>query len=162
MEIPELLIYIIPPIIVIIILKGILIYKRLKSDKNFIYFTFILLIGATLLVLPLKNIAFNFIKSSWNWEGKFLMLFFSILCLILFKKNLNKDKVGLTFRQKNKSIKPTLIFTLIYLSIIAIGAIATNLLPNSISTEGILWNTSILPDFTEELFERGILLVLTK
>jgi membrane protease YdiL (CAAX protease family) len=33
-------------------------------------------------------------------------------------------------------------------------------LPHSMSMDDILWNTTVLPDFSEEIMERGILLLL--
>lgn len=153
--------YILQPLIIVFLTVLLLVFKRKRLDANLITFILVAITGALLLKLPLNGVAFDFIDSEWNWEGKILIVFLSIVCIWILKKHLPKEKVGLTLKQNSGSLIPALIFTTSYLFLITVGSLFFhNNLPNSISTEGILWNFSILPDFSEELFERGVLLVL--
>lgn len=135
----------------------------LEIKINLDYFLlFIIAIGYSLLLnLPREYIAFHFINSRWNWSGKIFALLFSILCVVCLKNKLPKDKVGLTTTFKCSSLKPALIFTVCYLSIICIGSFFfQGKLPKTMDEQDILWNSTLMPDFSEEFMERGILLVL--
>jgi membrane protease YdiL (CAAX protease family) len=147
-------------IFLLVVLIGIVLLKK-KINLDYVLL-FIIAIGYSLLLnLPREYTAFQFVNSKWNWSGKIFALLFSILCVVFFKNKLPKHKVGLTTTFKQGSFKPALIFTICYLSIICIGSFFfQGKLPHSMDKQDILWNTTILPDFSEEFMERGILLVL--
>jgi hypothetical protein len=147
-------------IFLIIVLIGI-ISTRTKITFNY-FLLFIITVGYSLLLnLPRDYTVLQFVTSKWNWSGKVFALLFSFICIACLKHKLPKDKVGLTAVFKVGSFKPALIFTICYLSIICAGSFFfQGKLPHSMDRQDILWNTTIIPDFSEELMERGILLVL--
>jgi|GEM_PF-822422 len=157
----QLIISLIPTLIFLLtVLIGIILTK---TKINLDYFLlFVIAIGYSLLLnLPRDYTTLQFISSRWNWSGKIFALLFSFVCIACLRKKLPKHEVGLTTDFKSGSFKPALIFTIWYLLIICLGSFFfQGRLPHSMDTQDILWNTTILPDFSEELMERGILLVL--
>ncbi|MFT4155601.1 CPBP family intramembrane glutamic endopeptidase [Parafilimonas sp.] len=132
-----------------------------KVDENYLLTVFIASGYILLLNLPRNFNALQFIHSEWNWSGKILAIIFSFLCIFYFRHKLSLQDVGLTLKFKQGSFKPARIFTICYLSIICVGSFFfQGNLPHNMNKDDILYNTAIMPDFSEELMERGILLVL--
>lgn len=134
-----------------------------KTKINLDYFLlFVIAVGYSLLLnLPRDYTTLQLITSKWNWSGKIVTLLFYFVCIAFLKRKLPRHEVGLTTYFKSGSFRPALIFTICYMSIICLGSFFfQGRLPRSMDTQDILWNTTILPDFSEELMERGILLVL--
>lgn len=119
-------------------------------------------LGYTLLLnLPRNYSSLQLVHSGWNWSGKIFAVLFSVACMAALRKTLTPAKVGLTIAFNSGSLKPCLLFTIIYLLIICTGSFFfQGKLPHSMNTDDILWNTTVIPDFSEELMERGILLAL--
>ncbi|MBS1746181.1 MAG: hypothetical protein JST21_08440 [Bacteroidetes bacterium] len=157
----QLIASLIPTVIFLLaVLIGIFFFK-IKINLDYLLLCIIAIVYSLLLNLPREYTAIQFINSRWNWNGKIFAFLFSIFCVVCFKKKLPANKVGLTTAFKQGSFKPALIFTICYLSIISLGSFFfQGKLPHSMDKQDILWNTTILPDFSEEFMERGILLVL--
>lgn len=157
----QLITSLIPTLIFLLaVLFGIFFFKR-KITSDYFLLIVIVIIYSLLLNLPRDYKVFQVIISKWNWNGKILALLFSFVCIACFKNKLPSDRVGLTTVFKPGSFRPALLFTICYLLIYGVGSFFfQGKLPHSMSTDDILWNTTILPDFSEELMERGILLVL--
>jgi hypothetical protein len=74
-------------------------------ESNYNFFNVIYQI---FLVLPKLNSTFDFIKSSWNWDGKI----FGIICGIIFYfifRNYFRENDFFTFKQNKENFKPALI-----------------------------------------------------
>lgn len=157
----QLLTSLIPTFIFLVAVLFGLIFTQKKISLDYILLSIIVVSYSLLLNLPRYYETFHFITSKWNWNGKIFAILFSFVCIVCFKNRLPKDKVGLTTTFKSGSLKPALIFTICYLSIICLGSFFfQGKLPHSMNKDDILWNTTVIPDFSEELMERGIVLVL--
>lgn len=99
----------------------------------------------------------NFINSIWNWEGKILALVFSIIFLIVFNKSL-KENNFFTFKQKENSIKYTLLTTL---AILLSANLYTYFSPEktTLNIDSLAFQIS-MPGTDEEFAFRGIMLGL--
>lgn len=151
----------VPTSIFLLVTFFVILAARIKIDANFLLLVFIAIGYAFLLNLPRNFHELQFVHSKWNWSGKIFATLFAFGCIAVFKKRLLPAKVGLTTTFLPGSFKPCLIFAIIYLFIICTGSFFfQGKLPHSMSTDDILWNTTVLPDFSEELMERGILLLL--
>lgn len=151
----------VPTSIFLLVTFFVILAARIKIDANFLLLVFIAIGYAFLLNLPRNFHELQFVHSKWNWSGKIFATLFAFGCIAVFKKRLSPAKVGLTTTFLPGSFKPCLIFAIIYLFIICTGSFFfQGKLPHSMSTDDILWNTTVLPDFSEELMERGILLLL--
>lgn len=147
-------------IFLVAVLIGIILTQKKINPVFYLLFS-IVVVYVLLLNLPRNFTSLQFITSKWNWSGKIFALLFSLICIGCLKNQLPRNKVGLTMAFKPGSFKPALLFTICYLLVYCVGSFFfQGKLPNSMSTQDILWNTTILPDFSEELMERGILLVL--
>ncbi len=147
-------------IFLLIVLFGIILAKT-KINLDYFLLIVIAVLYSLLLNLPRDYPSLQFINSKWNWSGKIFALLFSFVCIACLKRKLPKEEVGLITGFKTGSFRPALVFTICYLFIISLGSFFfQRRLPHSMDMQDILWNTTILPDFSEELMERGILLVL--
>jgi len=139
----------------------VIVAARVKIDANFWLLVFITFGYAFLLNLPRNFQELQLVHSKWNWSGKIFATLLAFGCIAIFKKRLSPAKVGLTTAFLPGSVKPCLIFTIVYLFIIGTGSFFfQGKLPHAMSMDDLLWNTTVLPDFSEELMERGILLLL--
>lgn len=151
----------IPTLIFLLAVLIVMIFAKIKLNSSYLMLFVIAVSYTFLLNLPREYPLFQLVNSRWNWSGKIYVLFFSVLCVVFLKSKLPIEKVGLTAIFKPGSFKPALIFTGVYLLIICGGSFFfQGKLPHSMDKQDILWNTAVLPDFSEEFMERGILLVL--
>jgi membrane protease YdiL (CAAX protease family) len=108
------------------------------------------------IILSLPNIYIDFIKSSWNWDGKILGTIFGILCFFLFRKFFPKNNF-FRLKQERKNIKTVII--------VSIGAIIFTGIrwlifsKYKFDIETLLFQLT-LPGIDEEILFRGILLGL--
>ena len=82
-----------------------------KSKINFqrlLIFVLCYVVYQIALVLPRVNSTFDFIKSSWNWDGKIFGIAFGILAFFLFKQFFRENNF-FTLKQNNENFKPALI-----------------------------------------------------
>lgn len=96
---------IVEPILQILILTPIIIlFLKDKNKTNFqriLIFIFCYLVYQIIIVLPKIIPLFDFIKSSWNWDGKILGIIWGIISYFLFK-NYFKDNDFFTLKQNKK------------------------------------------------------------
>ena len=141
-----------------IILLSILFLKE-KTKINFLrilIFTFCYVIYQIFLVLPKINSSFDFIKSSWNWDGKIYGIICGILSYFLFKKYFRENDF-FTLKQNKENLKSALIGAS---AIVLISTIVWFLLGKSdLNIETLAFQIS-LPGIDEEIMFRGILLGL--
>ncbi|SEK41982.1 CPBP family intramembrane glutamic endopeptidase [Parapedobacter koreensis] len=145
------------PIIQVLILVPFIIFLlKEKSALNFqrvFVFTICYIIYQIALVLPKINPIFDFIKSSWNWDGKIFGMIWAITAYFIFRKFF-KENDFFTFKQNKKGFKRALIGAV---SIIMLSALIWFLLGNSkFDFETLAFQIS-LPGIDEEMFFRGIL-----
>ncbi|HEY9000637.1 MAG TPA: CPBP family glutamic-type intramembrane protease [Mucilaginibacter sp.] len=152
---------VVPTCIFLLVTLFAIFFTRVKIDANFLLLAFTAIGYAFLLNLPRNFQELQFVNSRWNWSGKIFATLFAFGCIAVFKNRLSSAKVGLTTTFLPASFRPCLVFTAGYLFVICAGSfLFQGKLPHSMSTDDILWNTTVLPDFSEELMERGILLLL--
>jgi membrane protease YdiL (CAAX protease family) len=151
----------VPAVIFIAIVMAAMTVARINWDSNFWLLIFLVIGYLFLLNLPRNYPELQFVHSKWNWSGKIFAILFSLACMGAFRKRLAPAKVGLTTIFNPGSFKPCLRFTVIYLLVICIGSFFfQGKIPHSMNIDDVLWNTTVLPDFSEELMERGILLLV--
>ena len=144
---------------VLILIPFAIFFLKEKSKLNFeriFIFTFCYVIYQIFLVLPKLNSTFDFIKSSWNWDGKI----FGIICGITFYfifRNYFKENHFFTLKQNKENFRPALIGAI---SIVLLSTIVWFLLGKSdFDTETLAFQLTV-PGIDEEIMFRGILLGL--
>lgn len=144
---------------VLVLIPFAIFFLKEKSKLNFgriFIFGFCYIVYQIFLVLPKLNSTFDFIKSSWNWDGKI----FGIICGIVFYfifRNYFLENDFFTLKQNKENFKPALIGAV---SIILLSAIVWFLLGKSdFDTETLAFQLTV-PGIDEEIMFRGILLGL--
>ena len=144
---------------VIILLPFAFIFLKKKSKLNFqrlLIFATTFIIYQVSLVLPKIDSSFNFIKSSWNWDGKIYGIICGIISYLLFKKYFRENDF-FTLKQNKENFKPALIGAI---GIVLIASMAWLLLGKStFNVETLAFQISV-PGIDEEIMFRGILLGL--
>lgn len=108
------------------------------------------------LVLPKIYPLFDFIKGSWNWEGKIAGIIWAVVSYFLFRKFFSENDF-FTFKQNKQGFKKSLTGSI---SIVILSAIVWFLLGHSeLDYETLAFQAS-LPGIDEEMVFRGILLGL--
>lgn len=141
-----------------IILLSILFLKE-KTKINFVrilIFTFCYLIYQIFLVLPTINPIFDFIKSSWNWDGKIYGILCCVFCYFAFRKYFCENNF-FTLKQNKENLK---LSTIGAIAIVVLSTIIWYLLGKTpFDLETLAFQISI-PGIDEEIMFRGILLGL--
>ncbi|MDR1198527.1 MAG: CPBP family intramembrane metalloprotease [Prevotellaceae bacterium] len=144
---------------ILVLIPFAVIFLKEKTKVNFLrllIFVFCYVVYQIFLVLPKINSAFDFIKSSWNWDGKILGIIFGIISCLLFKKYFRENDF-FTLKQNKKNFKPALIGATV---IVLLSTIVWFLLGKSeFNLETLAFQIS-LPGIDEEIMFRGILLGL--
>ena len=86
---------------VLIVIPFILFFLKEKSKSNFqriFIFAFCYIVYQIIIVLPKFVPALDFIKSSWNWDGKILGIVWAVASYFLFK-NYFRDNNFFTLKQ---------------------------------------------------------------
>jgi membrane protease YdiL (CAAX protease family) len=99
---------------------------------------------------------FDFIKSSWNWDGKILGVFWGLVCFFIFKNHFT-DNNFFRIRQERKNIKKTLIVSVIL--IFSTAAIWFAFGKSEFDMDTLMFQL-IIPGIDEEIMYRGVLLGL--
>lgn len=130
-----------------------------KSKINFqrlLIFVLTYVVYQIILVLPKINPNSDFIKSSWNWDGKIYGIICGILFYFLFRKFFLENDF-FTLKQNKENFKPALIGSI---SVVLLSTIIWFLLGNSeFNLETLVFQIS-LPGIDEEIMFRGIFLGL--
>ena len=144
-------------VIILIPIAFILLKKKSKINfQRLLIFTITYIVYQVFLVLPKINSSFDFIKSSWNWDGKIYGIICGILSYFLFKKYFRENDF-FTLKQNKENLKPALIGAS---AIVLISTIVWFLLGKSdLNIETLAFQIS-LPGIDEEIMFRGILLGL--
>ena len=137
--------------------KRVLVAKSLVSLFFLVYFA-----DNLLMVLTERYSGLQAIRSHvWegflicNWSGKLYSILFALALLYLFRTRLTRDDVGLTFRQKEGSLLPSVVV------VAALGAWAYFVgisSPKGQLDVEVLAYLAIMPGLNEELIYRGVLL----
>lgn len=93
----------------------------------------------------------------FNWLGKTMAIATSLL-LVALLPNLNFRAIGATFKQREGSLKPALMVSAGFLAMYW-GVVAYFGGGNTYTTEELIWQ-AIIPGLDEELFFRGIMMLL--
>ena len=125
--------------------------------KCIILFAAFYVVYSCLVFFPSWMSAFRIIEGEWNWSGKIYGIIRSILFLIIFRKELG-DHNFITLRQRNTSLKPILIVTMIVFVVAVVLAIIS-IQKSGERFEYFLFQFT-MPGLDEELAYRGIILGL--
>lgn len=151
------------PVVIVSLLAFLLslFYKRGPKASMGLFVLFAI-VSALLQVMHLVVPELSLADTGRNWQGKTLELIWSLGFIVLFHSYLPLEKVGLTLRQNAGSLGPALRVVLIYLGLVLVVGFAFRhaIAPKHFPLERLLWDTVLLPDFTEELAYRGIMLAL--
>lgn len=93
----------------------------------------------------------------FNWSAKLYSILFVLILLILLKKIITLDDIGLKFKQNKNSLLFSLLLTLIIFIVASTLALLSVKKPFDTNT---LLFTAIMPGLNEELIYRGLLLGL--
>ncbi|MFB0551990.1 MAG: lysostaphin resistance A-like protein [Phycisphaerae bacterium] len=94
---------------------------------------------------------------SWNWEGKFCVMVFSIIFVLIYRK-IPLAEYGVTWRHQPSSLMPCLILTTFYIAAgFIIGLLTTS--GYGFGMETLFFELS-MPGLDEEIFYRGVGLAL--
>jgi membrane protease YdiL (CAAX protease family) len=130
--------------------------KNKKNIYRIILFSFCFIFYQLIEEMQRLYQAFDFIKSSWNWDGKILGILFGLICFFIFKNKFIKYNF-FKIRQERENIKKTLVVSII---IIFITAIMWFILGESEFDIETLVFQLIIPGIDEEIMYRGVLLGL--
>ncbi len=136
---------------------GIAMNRTDRRWKYLILFSLYYLGYFCLLFAPLLYPELNFIDSDWNWSGKIYAIVGSILFYILFRKAFSTHNY-ITFKQRDTSLKPKLIITIIVF-LVAVGLAALSIYKSATRLDYFLFQFT-MPGLDEELAFRGIMLGL--
>ena len=144
-------------VIILIPIAFILLKKKSKINfQRLLIFTITYIVYQVFLVLPKINSSFDFIKSSWNWDGKIYGIICGVFCYFAFKKYFCENNF-FTLKQKKKNLKPA---TIGAIAIVVLSTIIWYLFGKSkFDLETLAFQIS-LPGIDEEIMFRGILLGL--
>ncbi|MHC5310980.1 CPBP family intramembrane glutamic endopeptidase [Myroides sp. LJL116] len=144
---------------VIILLPFAFILLRERSKINIqrlFIFTITFVVYQVALVLPRINASFDFIESSWNWDGKIYGIICGVLAYLLFRKYFRENDF-FTLKQNKKNFRPALFGAV---AIVLLSTIAWFILGKSdFNIETLAFQIS-LPGIDEEIMFRGVLLGL--
>lgn len=145
-----------PVIQVLILVPFIMLLLKEKSVLNFqriFIFTICYIIYQMALVLPKIDPIFDFVKSSWNWDGKIYGIIWAITAYFLFRK-LFKENDFFTVKQDKQGLKKALIGAVF---MVVLSTIVWFLLGNTkLNYETLAFQIS-LPGIDEELVFRVVL-----
>lgn len=109
-----------------------------------------------ILVLPKLNPAFDFVSSSWNWDGKILGVILGIICFYLFKKHFAENNF-FTLKQSKTNLRKAQIGAT---ALVILSTVVWYVLGKSkFDIETLAFQLTI-PGVDEEIMFRGILLGL--
>ncbi|MBV7441390.1 CPBP family intramembrane metalloprotease [Weeksellaceae bacterium TAE3-ERU29] len=143
----------------LILIPFTILFLKVKSNINYkrlLIFSLCYIAYQIFLILPQTNPIFDFIKSSWNWDGKILGLVCGFFAYFLFKNYFTENDF-FTLKQNKRGFKPALIVAIL---IILLSTIVWFILGNSkYDLETLAFQIS-LPGLDEEIMFRGVLLGL--
>ncbi|MEC5395051.1 CPBP family intramembrane glutamic endopeptidase [Bergeyella sp. RCAD1439] len=145
-----------PILHILILIPFILLLLKEKLALNFqriFAFSICYIVYEIALVLPKISPIFEFIKSSWNWEGKLFGIVWAIIAYFLFR-NLFRENDFFTFRQNKKGFKSAIIGAI---SIVILSITIWFILGKSTFDYETLFFQISLPGIDEEMIFRGIL-----
>jgi membrane protease YdiL (CAAX protease family) len=130
-----------------------------KTKEN--YFKIFLVAGIYIvyqLILVITRFApfLDFVKSSWNWEGKIFAIIFGIICYFICNPYFYEQNY-FTLKQEKKSNQLTWIVT--FSVILLVSVIAFILGKDDFNMETLAFQL-IMPAFDEEIIYRGIFMGL--
>ncbi|MFT3739167.1 MAG: CPBP family intramembrane metalloprotease [Breznakibacter sp.] len=145
------------PVLQVLVLAPLIILSlKEKSKINFqriIIFAVCYIVYQITLALPAIIPLFDFIKSSWNWDGKIFAIIWAIIAYALFRKFFGENDF-FTLGQNKQGFKSALVGAV---AITILSAIVWFLLGNSeLDYETLAFQIS-LPGIDEEMIFRGIL-----
>lgn len=144
---------------VLILIPFAILFLKDKTKVNFqrlLIFVVCYVVYQLCLVLPKINSTFDFIKSSWNWDGKICGIIFGILSYFTFNKYFIENDF-FTFRQNKDGFKKAKIGAIL---VVLLSTIIWFLLGNQkFDVETLAFQFSV-PGIDEEIMFRGILLGL--
>lgn len=130
--------------------------KAKRQIQRLLLFVFIFVVYQVALALPSIHASFNFIESSWNWEGKGYGISWGIMAYVLFR-NYFKENDFFTLKQNKANVKPTLLAAI---GVVLLSTTAWFVLDKiAFNAEALAFQLS-LPGLDEEMMFRGILLGL--
>ena len=134
-----------------------LLKKRTKINfQRLLIFVFCYVTYQVFLVLPKIDPMFDFITSSWNWDGKIYGIMCGVFSYFLFNKYFRENNF-FTLKQNKESFKSALIGAI---AIVLLSTVIWFLLGQSqFNLETLAFQIS-LPGIDEEIMFRGILLGL--
>lgn len=134
-----------------------LLKKRTKINfQRLLIFVFCYVTYQVFLVLPKIDPMFDFITSSWNWDGKIYGIICGVFSYFLFNKYFRENNFFI-LKQNKESFKSALIGAI---SIVLLSTVIWFLLGQSqFNLETLAFQIS-LPGIDEEIMFRGILLGL--
>jgi CAAX protease family protein len=143
----------------LIIMPLILVFIKKHNKENYlrIIIFIICFLGYQLAIrLPYLIDTFNFINGNWNWDGKIIGIFFSIICFFVFKSYF-KENNFFTLKQDKKNIKAA---SIVSIGIVILATVIWFIFGKSeFNIEALAFQLT-LPGIDEELMYRGILLGL--
>lgn len=144
---------------VFIVIPFAILFLKEKNNTNFkriLIVVFCYIFYQIFLVLPRINSIFDFIESSWNWDGKIYGIICGVICYLFFKKYFEENNF-FTLKQSKDNFRGALFGTI---GIVLLSTLIWFLLGNSeFNLETLLFQIS-LPGIDEEIMFRGILLGL--
>ena len=152
--------YVVLSIIELLIVTPIILLSLNKTKdqwKKILLFAGFFIFNAQLLVLPIQYEKFKFINGQWNWSGKLLAIIGSIVFYYLFRSKFRENDF-LTLVQKQGSVKPTVVVTLL---VLIVGLLSAYFLfgQSGLSMETLGFQLT-MPGIDEEIAFRGIMMGL--
>lgn len=109
-----------------------------------------------ILVLPKLSPAFDFVSSSWNWDGKILGIMWGVICYFIFKRHFAENNF-FTLKQNKVNFKKALIWAV---ALVVLSTIVWFIFGTSKFNMETLAFQLTFPGIDEEIMFRGILLGL--
>lgn len=134
---------------------AVLFLKERKRDDylRIFFFAFIYIVYQIVLILPKISKTFDFIESSWNWEGKIFGILFGVICYFIFKNYLGENDF-FTLRQVSENFRKYLIASIF---IVVLAMLIAPLFGSSpFDVETLIFQMT-MPGIDEEIMFRGIL-----
>lgn len=138
-----------------------IIFLSIKNSKKHwqlvLFFAVFFLLNQVLLVLPKQYEVLRLVDGNWNWSGKLLAIIGSIVFYYLFRSKFRENDF-LTLVQKQGSVKPTVVVTLL---VLIVGLLSAYFLfgQSGLSMETLGFQLT-MPGIDEEIAFRGIMMGL--
>lgn len=130
--------------------------RSIINFRRILIFTFCYISYQIVLVLPTMNENLDFIKSSWNWEGKIFGILWGVISFFLFRKYFAENNY-FTLKQDKTGLKKALTGAI---GIVLLSTVVWFILGKSdFNIETLAFQLTV-PGIDEEIMFRGILLGL--